>query len=264
MKRMRIAALALALAGAWLSATAAAAAEPAGYLPPKAALDAARVIGPPPGPGNGGYDGDVTTYRATRALKGGPRWTLAIRDADFGAGPMMRAFSCALGVDLTPADAPALDRLLGRLSADSEDAGRPAKRAYRRPRPFLGDGGPICVTAETWLRDSASYPSGHSTFGWASGLVLSEIAPDRTADIMARARSYGESRVVCGVHYESDVQAGREVGAAVVAALQSNPAFKTDLAAARIELARLRAHSPAKPDPAECRIEADAEAHPVW
>lgn len=235
----------------------------AGYLAPSDLPDAARLVGPPPEAGTGTLAGDLQTYHMTRALKGTDRWALASRDADYGAAPMMAVFSCALGVSLTPADAPALEGLFDRLSVDADKAEHAAKQVYRRPRPFLADGGPICVPAEDWLKKGFSYPSGHATFGWSAGLVLAEIAPDRAGDVLARARSYGESRVVCGVHYESDIAAGREVAGAVVAALQDNAAFKTDLEAARAELARLRATPPATPDPAECRIEADAAAHPV-
>jgi acid phosphatase (class A) len=139
-----------------------------------------------------------------------------------------------------------------------------AKIAYGRPRPFVELGGTICVKPETWLAKSYSYPSGHSTFSWTAGLTLSEIVPDRAAAILARARAYGESRVVCGVHYESDVLAGRTTAAALFGALQNNPAFQADLEAARAELAKLRAGPVTAPNPAECKIEADASATPVW
>ncbi len=140
-----------------------------------------------------------------------------------------------------------------------------AKATYRRPRPFVeNNDGPICVPAEDWLKKSYSYPSGHSTASWTAGLVLGEIAPDRTTGIVSRARSYGESRIVCGVHYESDVQAGRVAASALFAALQSSPTFKADLARARRELARLRAAPAEHADPAECAVEAEASAQPVW
>ena len=96
------------------------------------------------------------------------------------------------------------------------------------------------------------------------GLILAEVAPDRAAEILGRARSYGESRVVCGVHYESDVQAGRVAASAVFSALQAEPAFQRDLAAVKAELAALRHAGGVFPGAPECRIEADAVAHPVW
>ena len=58
---------------------------------------------------------------------------------------------------------------------------------------------------------------------------------------MARGRSFGRSRIVCNVHWESDVLEGRFVGAATVARLHADPAFEADLAAARQELADVRA-----------------------
>ena len=43
-----------------------------------------------------------------------------------------------------------------------------------------------------------------------------------------------------GVHYQSDVEAGRMLGAAMVAEEHADPAFRADLAAARAELAKAR------------------------
>jgi acid phosphatase (class A) len=177
---------------------------------------------------------------------------------------MLRDFSCALGVKLDPANAPALERLFTRLTVDASNVERPVKAFYKRPRPFVEIGGPICVAPEAYLTKSYSYPSGHSTYSWTVALVLDEIAPDRTGAVLARARTYGESRVVCGVHYESDVQAGRVAASALFGALQSDPAFRQDLEAARAELANLRSHPAAAPDKGQCDLEASAVGHPVW
>jgi acid phosphatase (class A) len=65
---------------------------------------------------------------------------------------------------------------------------------------------------------------------------LTEIAPDRADALLARGRSFGESRVICGVHWQSDVVAGRLVGAGTVARLHADPVFRADLEAARKEL----------------------------
>lgn len=46
--------------------------------------------------------------------------------------------------------------------------------------------------------------------------------------------------MICGVHYASDVEAGRLVGAAVVARLKADPAFQADFAAAARELTQAR------------------------
>jgi len=236
-----------------------------GYLASDQVADSVRLLGPPPADGSGTKTGDVATFRATRSLEGSPRWALAARDADYGPAPMMRAMSCAANIDLDPAAMPALFHLLSRAAVDAETSGHQAKAAFRRPRPFVENGGgTICVAAEDWLKKSYSYPSGHSTFSWTAGLILAQVAPDRSTAILSRARAYGESRVVCGVHYPSDIQAGRTVASALFSALQDNAVYRADLERARAELARARAASPGGFSAERCAVEAQASATPVW
>ena len=237
-----------------------------GYLTSDQAADSIRFLGPPPQAGTGAKAGDVQTYQATRRLEGTPRWALAARDDSVGASQMMANFSCAVGMTLAPPSAPALYRLFSRLVPDAGLAIGPAKDAFKRPRPFIEKGGTVCIVddeARKRLGATYSYPSGHSTYGWLTGLVMAQLAPERATDVLARARSFGESRVVCGVHYESDVQAGRVAASGVFAALQNSSPFLSDVQAARSELAQLRLH-PAAPEAAECAIEAKASAEPVW
>ena len=120
-----------------------------------------------------------------------------------------------------------------------------------------------CSTARTCapdqeqaLQTSGSYPSGHTAIGWAWALVLSEASPDRSEAILARGRAFGESRLVCNVHWESDVIEGRFMGAATVARLHDEPEFLADLEAAKSELAAARAKS--LPPQNDCKFEAEA------
>ncbi len=235
-----------------------------GYLPPGEALDVASLIGPSPTQGSGTQAGDIATFRATRALQGGARWALATRDAVYGPEAMLQDFSCAVGVQLTPANSPVLDRMLTRVGVDAAGAASRSKKVFKRPRPFVDNEGPICVAKDPSLVRSYSYPSGHSTYSWTVGLVLADAAPDRITQILGRARAYGESRVVCGVHYESDVQAGRIAASAVFLALQAQPEFERDLAMARSQLAALRNTGGPAPDAQQCRVEDEAAAHSVW
>jgi acid phosphatase (class A) len=237
---------------------------PMGYLSAAQLPDSIALLGPPPRDGNGAKAGDVATFMATRKLEAGPRWSTAVDDAEFGAAPMMRVFSCAMGLNLDPQTAPALFHLFGRILVDAEAVGGKAKAAYRRPRPFVERGGDICVPAEDWLKNSYSYPSGHATFSWTAGLVLAQVAPERATPILARARSYGESRVVCGVHYPSDIQAGRTLASAVFTVLQSSPAYRADVEQAKAEIATLRATQTDTPTPISCRREDKAATTPVW
>ena len=100
---------------------------------------------------------------------------------------------------------------------------------------------PICTPAQDQiLRGNGSYPSGHSAIGFGLGLLLAELAPDRATSLVARGIAFGKSRVICNVHWLSDVEAGRVAASAVVARLHAVPEFRTDLEAARSEIAALR------------------------
>ena len=70
--------------------------------------------------------------------------------------------------------------------------------------------------------------------------MLSEIAPERQNQILSRGLPYVQSRSVCRVHWNSDVQAGFVMGSATVARLHSNPVFRADLRAAAGEVESLR------------------------
>ena len=162
--------------------------------------------------------------------------------------------ACALGVPITAQTAPLTTALLARVRVDARAVVDPPKEHYRRKRPYLVDPGPTCVLQAPSLAASPDYPSGHSTFGWAAGLILAELAPDRATPILIRARAYGESRLVCGVHSQSAVEAGRTNGSILVAALHGSPEFRRDLDAARAEIAAAR-KAAAKPDAAVCAKE---------
>ncbi len=138
-----------------------------------------------------------------------------------------------------------------------------AKYFYRTPRPYLSGTSKICEAKTAHLADNPDYPSGHAAGGWMEALILAELAPDRATDILARGRAFGESRLVCGSHSLSAVEAGWMAGAAATAALHAQPAFRQDLEAARAELPRARAAAP-PPNPAACRAETAALAEPPY
>ncbi|ATQ44590.1 acid phosphatase [Caulobacter mirabilis] len=214
--------------------------HPHGYLRKEGAPDASAFLPPPPEAGSLRQQADVETYRTTRKLEGGDRWRQAAADNEIETPSAPRVFDDALGVRFDPVKTPTLALLLGRMLGDLETIQTPAKKGYFRPRPFVAEPATTCITPEPWLGRSGSYPSGHAAMGWAWALVLAELAPDRADAILVRGIAYGESRVVCGVHYASDVEAGRLVGAAMVARLKADPAFQTDFKRAREELRRLR------------------------
>lgn len=216
--------------------------HPHGYLNKDGAPNAAAFLPPPPKAGSLRDQDDIAVYRDTRALKDSPRWLQARADNEIETPAAPRVFDEPLGIRFEPTRMPTLTRLLGRMLGDLETIQTPAKRGFTRPRPFVAEPADTCIAPEPWLAASGSYPSGHSALGWAWALVLAEMAPDRADAVLARGLAYGESRVVCGVHYPSDVEAGRLVGAAMVARLKADPAFQADFAVAKRELDDARRH----------------------
>ena len=217
--------------------------HPHGYLTADNAPNAANFLPPPPAEGSPREQADIVAYRALRSLEGGERWAIARADNEIETPGAPRAFDCALGFKFEPEKTPTLTMLLGRMLGDLETIQTPAKRGWFRKRPFVVEPLPTCIAPETWLAASGSYPSGHSALGWAWALVLAEMAPDRADPILRRGLAYGESRAVCGVHYVSDVEAGRIVGAAMVARLKADPGFQADFARAKEEFDAARAAS---------------------
>ncbi len=234
-----------------------------GYLGADGVPDASKFLPPVPADGSRTEQRDFAVFMETRKLEGSDRWKQAAADAVQTPTAFLSDFTCALGVELTPQTAPALTRLISRAGADAGSIVSKVKDVYKRPRPFVGNAQPICIERTDALAKSPSYPSGHATAGWAFGLILAELAPDRASEILARARSYGESRVVCGVHFVSDIDQGRANGSALFAAEQSNAEFRADLAAAKAELDALRKAGP-PPEGAVCKVQDDAAAHTPW
>jgi acid phosphatase (class A) len=263
--RLRIMVLSLALGGAASFALAQAAPEfrPGGYLAQNRLPQTAQIIPPPPAEGSPRQKIDLDIYRATRQMQGSSRWQLATADVSYTVPYLLQAFSCSSGVSITAENAPKTASLIRRALTDTGNVDRAGKAAFQRKRPYLLVEGPICVEKSDALAASYDYPSGHATLSWMSGLILTELMPERATKLMSRARAYGESRMVCGVHTMSAVEAGRSVGAVVVAAQHGSSEFRADVEAARAELEALRATG-AAPDVDSCLVESTLTAKPPF
>lgn len=195
---------------------------------PAVQVDPAVFLPPPP-------EADSAFELAERAIVRGP-WTVERRQQaveDNQIDPFA-AFDAVLGPSFTHQNFPATYTVLDHAGRAAGFAGDPLKFVHRRPRPFVRDDSIVtCIPRPT----SYSYPSGHAALGFGWALVLAELVPSRADAIIERGRDFTWSRVVCGVHYPSDVEAGRTVAAAAVARLHADPDFQREFAAAREELA---------------------------
>ncbi|WP_313319872.1 phosphatase PAP2 family protein [Stenotrophomonas sp.] len=228
-----------------------------GYLQGDAIPDSLALSPAPPAPGSLAAQLDDAVAAQAMALRGSARFTQAHTDADLSFPAGANQFSCALGVAVSAQTTPVLYQLLERSRIDASAATKAAKTHYQRPRPFMVNNAPTCTPDdEEGLRKSGSYPSGHTSIGWAWALILTEIDPEHATALIERGRNYGHSRLVCNVHWYSDVQQGQFMGAATVARLHDNPEFAADLAKARKELAHVRTLN--QPLPRDCAAETAA------
>lgn len=212
-----------------------------GYLgaPP----DGRIFLGPPPADGSIQQRAEMGWIADQRPPQTSARWAQAVADNEIDA---FTALAAPLGRALSAEETVNSRRALARLTTDIAAAYDKAKEDFGRARPFVTNTAlTVCAIGKdeadrtsqmARLTRSKSYPSGHAAFGWAWALLFAEAVPERADAILARGREYGDSRVICGFHYPSDVEAGRLVGAAVVARLRADPEFARDFNILRREV----------------------------
>lgn len=238
-----------ALAALGLLAAAAARAQPAaGYLTPAQELHIESWLPPAPPRDSLAQAADVQAYFDTRALVATPRGEEA--HADDVVGPpeaVAQRFTYVMGVTLDRGNAPTFMHMMELVRNDEVALMQPMKKDVvdgGRRRPFVDyPDRPMCPLVFPKLGETGSYPSGHSGLGWLWGATLAEIAPQFADSLLARGIAFGESRVVCGFHYPSDVAASRVAMGALLQRLHADPRYLRDLAQAKKEVARVLARA---------------------
>ncbi|WP_424692917.1 acid phosphatase [Erwinia sp.] len=211
------------------------------FLQESQVADSLSLLPPPPAIDSIDFLNDKAQYDIGKQLRNTPRGKQAWKDAHVAGDGVADAFSEAFGMAITKEKTPEIYRLVMKMREDAGDlATRSAKNHYMRVRPFAFYNEPTCRSdEESTLSKNGSYPSGHTTIGWATALVLSEINADKQAAILKRGYEMGQSRVICGYHWQSDVTAARLVASAVVARLHADPAFAEQLQKAKVEFSKL-------------------------
>lgn len=144
-------------------------------------------------------------------------------------------FLAALGLDAAhPPSLPKLQVLTDTAEADIGPYVRAVKDKYRRLRPYEIE--PKLEPCIDDVRGDLSYPSGHAAYGYLMGYLLSELVPARRDALLRRAQEFAYQRMVCGVHFRSDLEAGRRGARFLLEKMHDSSAFQRDFAAARQEL----------------------------
>jgi acid phosphatase (class A) len=219
-RRLTVAAFAAALVAVTLCSPALAKKPAVSYYLTPAQVDLSQLLEPPPPPASAAAVDDARTMATVMA----DRSQADIADAASDAHRTVFTFANVLGPNFVAERLPLTVQLFAHTSGDTEALIDVAKAYFDRPRP---EGAP---------QTHGSYPSGHAAFAACTAILLAEMVPEMRKALFRRAEIFADRRIVAGVHYPSDVEAGWIAGTIVAYALMREPRFETDFAAARAEV----------------------------
>lgn len=211
------------------------------YFSAKEMPDLIKYLPPPPDTIGMEFAYDIMRYEWGKTQRcDSVRAAIARRDAKLTFKALFAEFSVPFGLKISKKSTPEIYKLLVNSVSTIDQTRVKPKAYYKRKRPFVHFHEHMLTTSEElFLSFEGSYPSGHGMRGYAVALLLSEINPANADSIMARGYMYGESRVIVGAHWQSDVDASR-LGAAIgVIHLHTSEAFMEQLSKAQAEFKQL-------------------------
>jgi hypothetical protein len=144
-------------------------------------------------------------------------------------------FSEVLGDKFNEKSLPVTARLLNDAATDVKAFTKLAKNKWARKRPPYVD---PRITPCVAMEENASYPSAHAARGVVWSTILAQIFPEKKDELLERGKLIGKDRIIAGIHFPSDVDAGQTLGQAIVDKMLTNPAFQTALRQAKDECAK--------------------------
>lgn len=109
------------------------------------------------------------------------------------------------------------------------------RRLTNRQRPFTVWNKVRVKPCPGGRPEGTSFPAGHAATAALYAELLNTAAPELAERLEQRVKDYGESRLVCGFHYRSDLAAGDKAGRAVAKALLADRAFRARFDETRAE-----------------------------
>lgn len=211
------------------------------YLTAEEVPDAVYWLPAPPAPGSSQFMYDISQYYWGKDQRNDSlRAQKAIREAAYEIKDMVPLFCDAFGMEISEEKTPAIYKVIQRGVETIRLSATNPKATYMRTRPYAYFNEPTLVPEEEEeLRTNGSYPSGHTIKAWGMALVLCEINPAAQDALYQLGYEWGQSRVIVGFHWQSDVDASRLLAAACYARLHTCKAFLDDMKAAQKEFKKL-------------------------
>ncbi|MBV7455258.1 phosphatase PAP2 family protein [Acidovorax sp. sif1233] len=202
---------------------------PAVYLD-AAQLDSTRFMAPPPPAEVAGKE--IELMLELQRLRTPEQAARSVADLE----QSVFRFANVMGPKFTEQGLPLVAAFFKRLYKTESGFNKQGKELWKRERPPVVD---KRLQPVAKYSHSGSYPSGHAAFGFLTGMALADMVPEWRPQILARAREFGDNRVLGGVHYPSDVEAGRQLAVLIAALAPQNPSYRADFEAAKAELRRV-------------------------
>lgn len=211
------------------------------YFTTKEMPDITRILKSPPEEGTPAFDYDVKYYVLGKEQRDDSvRCAIAIRDAVYGVETIAREFSVPFGLLISKVSTPQIYELLERSLATCDSICTNPKKYWHRKRPFVYfNEATLTPQDDNNLKSNGSYPSGHTILGYSAALLLTEINPERADTLMSRGMMYGDSRIIIGAHWQSDVEAGRLAASIAYAKLHTNSQFMKQMKKAKKEFLKI-------------------------
>ena len=183
---------------------------------------------------------DYAQYMWGKTIRNTERGQEAIDHVVTSVSEMAALFSKPFGMTISREATPAIYKMLLKAIPTLRLSAVHPKETYMRKRPYvrMNETTPVPQEEEE-LRNSGSYPSGHTIRGWGMALLLAEINPAAQDALLKLGYEWGKSRVILGYHWQTDVDAAITLASASYARLHTSQEFLDDMAKAREEYARL-------------------------
>ena len=183
---------------------------------------------------------DYAQYMWGKTIRNTERGQEAIDHVVTSVSEMAALFSKPFGMTISRETTPAIYKMLLKAIPTLRLSAVHPKETYMRKRPYvrMNETTPVPQEEEE-LRNSGSYPSGHTIRGWGMALLLAEINPAAQDALLKLGYEWGESRVILGYHWQTDIDAAITLASASYARLHTSQEFLDDMAKAREEYARL-------------------------
>jgi len=200
--------------------------------------DLIQCLPPPPAKGSAAFKYDIKRYYWGKSQRKDPeRAAMARRDGVWSYEALLTELSVPFGMLISETSTPEIWKLLVNSLATTDQMRVAPKAYYHRTRPFVYFKEKAFLEDDAQFSGEGSYPSGHTMRSWTAALILAEINPSAAEAIFTRAWQCGESRVISGAHWQSDVDVTRLAASIGFSRLQTSPAFRAQLALARQEFA---------------------------